>query len=102
MDKSLSLRRGRASTVQDWDVTVPLPTPTSDVQALNQSLLSFLGLSEKAARCQGNIHEILLSSTSLALPDHIRHSRVQVIGIQLEEFGEELKILNVGFPLFCL
>lgn len=91
MDKGLSLRLGRASTIQDWDVTIPLPESTPEDQVSDQDLVSFLGMGVKVARCQGNMHELLYSSTSLTLPDHVRHSRVQILETQLGELGEEIR-----------
>lgn len=91
MDKGLSLRLGRASTIQDWDVTIPLPESTPEDQASDQAFVSLLGMGVKVARCQGSIHELLYSSTSLTLPDHVRHWRVQSLESQLGELGEEIK-----------
>lgn len=91
VEKGLSLRLGRASTIQDWDVTIPLPESTPEDQESNQTSALFLGLGVKLARCQGDIHELLYSSTSLALPDHVRHSRVQILENQLGEIGGEIK-----------
>lgn len=91
VDKGLSLRLGRTSTIRDWDVTIPLPETTPEDQASDQVPASFLELGVKIARCQGDIHELLYSSTSLALPDHVRHSRVQILESQLGEIGGEIK-----------
>lgn len=91
VEKGLSLRLGRASTIQDWDVTTPLPEFTPEDQESSQAPVSFLGLGVKLARCQGDIHELLYSSTSLVLPDHVRHSRVQILENQLGEVGGEIK-----------
>lgn len=91
MDKGLSLRLGRASTIQDWDVTIPLPEFTSEDQASDEALVSFLDMGVKVARCQGNIHELLYSSTSLTLPDHVRQSRVHILDTQLGELSEEIR-----------
>lgn len=96
MDKGLSLRLGRASTIQDWDVTIPLPESSPGDHASDQALVPLLALGVKIARCQGNIHELLYSSTSLALSEQVRHSRVQILESQLGEVGEEIKSLNVG------
>lgn len=91
-EKGLSLRLGRASTIQDWDVTIPLPESTPEEQDSNQASALFLRLGVKLARCQGDIHELLFSTTSLALPDHVRHSRVQILENQLGEIGAEVKV----------
>lgn len=101
MDKSLSLRLGRASTIQDWDVTISLPESVPGDQASEQGFPPLLALGVKVARCQGNTHELLYSSTSLALSDQTRHSRVQILETQLGEVGEEIKssIVSVLFML---
>lgn len=100
MDKGLSLRLGRASTIQDWDVTISLPESVPGDQASEQALPPLLALGVKVARCQGNTQELLYSSTSLALPDETRHSRVQILESQLGEVGEEIKSSIVSV-LFC-
>lgn len=99
MEKSLSLRLGRSSTIQDWDVTVPLPESMLDGQTSEEGLVPLLALSVKIARCQGNIHELLYSQTSLALPDQARYSRVQALGAQLGEVGKNISasIVSVLF-----
>lgn len=99
MDKGMSLRLGRASTIQDWDVTIPLPECTPGDQTSDPELALLLAMGVKIARCQGNIHELLYSPASGALPDHIRHSRVQVLENQLGEVGQELKALNASLLL---
>lgn len=91
MDKSLSLRLGRASTIQDWDVTIPLPESTLGNQASDRRFVPLLALSVKIARCQGSIQEFLYSPTSLALPDQTRHSRAQILETQLGGVGEDIR-----------
>lgn len=99
MDKGMSLRLGRASTIQDWDVTIPLPECTPGGQASDPEPAPLLAMGVKIARCQGNIYELLYSPASGALPDHIRHSRVQVLENQLGEVGQEVKALNASILL---
>ncbi|KAH7165838.1 hypothetical protein EDB81DRAFT_780508 [Dactylonectria macrodidyma] len=82
MDKSLSLRLGRASTIQDWDVSVPIPA-MEDTHITSLAPL-FSGW-VKTARCQGNIYEKLYSPDSVTQPDHERTARVQSIAKELEE-----------------
>lgn len=67
-----------------------MPEDQKSNQASSSS--SFLGLGVKLARCQGDIHELLFSSTSLALPDQVRHSRVQILENQLGGIGAEIKV----------
>lgn len=91
MDKGLSLRLGRASTIQDWDMTIPLPESTPEGRASDQVPAPYLDLGVRLARCQGDIHELLYSSTALALLDHVRHSRINILEKQLGEVGEEIR-----------
>ncbi|KAJ4024118.1 hypothetical protein NW766_000350 [Fusarium irregulare] len=74
IDKSLSLRLGRASTIQDWDVTVPLP---SENPANATPLSPFISLWIATARCQGHIYELLYSPGSMKESDDVRRFRSQ-------------------------
>lgn len=89
LDKCLVLRLGRASTISDWDVTTPLPAMASN-QPLDQTMQYSLRWSAKAARCQGNIYELLYSPAALAQPDHVKRCRVQLLEGQLEELAKEV------------
>ncbi|KAL2754889.1 hypothetical protein ACRALDRAFT_2107864, partial [Sodiomyces alcalophilus JCM 7366] len=82
LEKSLSLRLGRASTIQDWDVTTPLPNEAT----INDSpFMAYCVPLIAAARCQGDIYEQLYSPQSLTQPDHVREARVWKLVAQLEE-----------------
>ncbi|KAK6213104.1 fungal specific transcription factor domain-containing protein [Colletotrichum tabaci] len=86
IDKSLSLRLGRASTIPDWDTTISPPVmPSSD----QEPVLAFFPLWVKAAKCQGNIYKMLYSSGSINQPDHIRQSRVDFLLTSLHELEKE-------------
>ena len=56
IDKSLSLRLGRASNISDWDITVPRRLMRD---AKQEPVLAYFVLWVEAARCQGNISEML-------------------------------------------
>ncbi|KAF4441897.1 hypothetical protein F53441_11857 [Fusarium austroafricanum] len=91
IDKSLSLRLGRASTIQDWDVTVPLPTTTP----VNSTPLSaFISLWVATARCQGHIYELLYSPDSMTQSADVRRFRVQKLVGDLEEISRRSKELS--------
>ncbi|CAM1508091.1 Fc.00g049390.m01.CDS01 [Cosmosporella sp. VM-42] len=81
LDKSLSLRLGRASTIPDWDITVP--DPVSDTPS-NSLLAPHFYIWCVTARCQGKIYEQLYSPESITQPDHVRTSRVQAL---VQELG---------------
>ncbi|KAM5383562.1 hypothetical protein ACJZ2D_002011 [Fusarium nematophilum] len=66
IDKSLSLRLGRASTIPDWDITVPLPS----MDPVNATpLAAFVSLWITTARVQGQIYEQLYSPDSILQAD---------------------------------
>ena len=82
LDKSLSLRLGRSSTVQDYDVTVP----DARITGLDtSSTAAFFGLWVIASRLQGQIYELLYCPDAIAQPELTRRSRVQLL---LHRLGE--------------
>ncbi|KAI0882423.1 uncharacterized protein GGS22DRAFT_43903 [Annulohypoxylon maeteangense] len=76
LDKSLSLRLGRASTIPDWDITTHRPS-ISDPH--KEPAVAYFVLWVEAARCQGNIYELLYSPDAVAQPDDVRQSRAQLL-----------------------
>ncbi|KAH6952454.1 fungal-specific transcription factor domain-containing protein [Ilyonectria sp. MPI-CAGE-AT-0026] len=80
VDKSLSLRLGRPSTMPDWDIAVPEPSAEDACQG--RIWASFI-LRIGTARCQGNIYELLYSPDSISQPDHVRQARVQTLVTEL-------------------
>ena len=93
LDKSLSLRLGRASTIPDWDITVP--DPVSD-NSSDMPLAPHFYIWCITARCQGRIYEQLYSPESLAQPDHVRVSRVQALVQELKEITIHADETNVS------
>ncbi|EEY20412.1 fungal specific transcription factor domain-containing protein [Verticillium alfalfae VaMs.102] len=86
IDKSLSLRLGRASTIPDWDVTVQPP----DVKtAEKRALVGYFCLWIKAARCQGNTYEKLYSPDAIKQSDSVRLARVEKLVSDLEDLEVE-------------
>ncbi|KAL4878708.1 hypothetical protein BJY04DRAFT_220774 [Aspergillus karnatakaensis] len=82
IDKSLSLRLGRPSTIPDWDITVTRPS-TNDVHS--EPALVYFVLSIETAQCQGKIYEMLYSPNSMTQPDHVKQSRVETLVSDLHE-----------------
>ncbi|KAF4963536.1 hypothetical protein FSARC_8473 [Fusarium sarcochroum] len=91
IDKSLSLRLGRASTIQDWDVTVPLP-PANPINAT--PLSAFISLWVATARCQGQIYELLYSPDSMTQSDDVRRFRAQKLVGDLQDISRRSKELG--------
>ncbi|KAM0259266.1 hypothetical protein ACHAPA_010833 [Fusarium lateritium] len=85
IDKSLSLRLGRASAIQDWDITTPMISEPGTSSLIDVSITMWI----KTARCQGKIYESLYSPHSITQPDHVRESRVQAISNDLYELARE-------------
>lgn len=96
IDKSLSLRLGRASTIPDWDVTVPPPT-TEDFAT--SPLVPSVCLWIMTARCQGNIYEMLYCPSALVQPDHVRRSRVEALASELREIRKKAAENHVSLLL---
>ncbi|KAK2009270.1 fungal-specific transcription factor domain-containing protein [Colletotrichum eremochloae] len=84
IDKSLSLRLGRASTIPDWHITMPLPTCSEKEQMANP-MLPFLVLWIKTAKCQGQIYEQLYSPDSITQPYHVRQTRIHELVSSLHD-----------------
>ncbi|KAK1573909.1 fungal-specific transcription factor domain-containing protein [Colletotrichum navitas] len=82
IDKSLSLRLGRASTIPDWHITMPLPTVKEQTASL---ILPYLVLWVKTAKCQGQIYEKLYSPDSITQPYHVRQTRVHELVSSLHD-----------------
>lgn len=94
VEKSLSLRLGRPSTIPDWDITINRPSTTDPHRA---PVLAYFVLWIEASRCQGNIYEMLYSPNALSQPDHIRHSRVQLLESDLQNLQKATTETNVSY-----
>lgn len=93
LDKSLSLRLGRASTIPDWDITTRRPSP-DDTQ--NEPAIAYFAQWVEVARCQGTIYELLYSPEAVTQPDHVRHARVQLLVNNLQALEEVTQEIHVG------
>ncbi|OHW96910.1 fungal specific transcription factor domain-containing protein [Colletotrichum incanum] len=91
LDKCLSLRLGRASTIPDWDITTHRPS-TTDTH--NEAVMAYFVLWVESARCQGNIYELLYSPEAVAQPDHVRQSRAQLLVNDLRMLDQAMQETN--------
>lgn len=93
IDKSLSLRLGRSSSISDWDITTPLPVLE---EPHSQPLVSLLSRWIPTARCQGKIYDMLYSPDSIAQSDQERLSRVEDLADDITKIREDAAQLNVS------
>jgi hypothetical protein len=82
LDKSLALRLGRASTIQDYDITISEPAQDG---ANASPVTCFFDLWVMIAKVQGQIYELLYCPTAIAQSDLVRKTRVQLLLGQLDE-----------------
>lgn len=93
IDKSLSLRLGRASTIPDWTITTSRPCITDPHQ---HPALAYFVLWVETARCQGNIYEMLYSPDASIQPGEVRQARVQRLVSDLQELDKATLETNVS------
>ena len=93
LDKGLSLRLGRASTIPDCEITLPRPSVNSFSHA---PVMAYFPLWIECARCQGNIYAMLYSPSSLAQPDTVRHDRVQILVNDLQALEKATRDTHVS------
>ncbi|KAL1836185.1 hypothetical protein VTJ49DRAFT_5466 [Mycothermus thermophilus] len=82
VDKSLSLRLGRSSSIQDHDITIPKP---ESIGAVQNPGASFFDLWVRASNIQGQIYELLYCPHALAQPEDVRRFRAQQLVSSLDE-----------------
>lgn len=82
MDKTTSLRLGRASTLQEYDISVPIPNKST---ILPQSFMPTLKYWIETIRIQGQIFEQLYSPAASLETQPERARRATVLAAALEE-----------------
>lgn len=94
LDKSLSLRLGRSSTLQDYDITLELPGQSSDVglQAWDMVYNFWIDL----ARFNGRVYEQLYSARALSDSETDRVQRAKDIIRDMQSWYQG--ILSVRLP----
>jgi hypothetical protein len=92
LDKGLSLRLGRASVLQDYDISIPNVLEVTFGQQPSQAILS---LWIKHAECQGKIYQRLYSPGALRQTEQGRSHQVQLVVQDLQFLlVETLKLLE--------
>lgn len=82
LDKSLCLRLGRSSSIQDYDITVAYP---SGAELHRIAIAAFMKLWIQGARIQGLIYEKLYCPEAIAQPEIVRRPRMQELVQLLED-----------------
>ncbi|KAF6831151.1 fungal specific transcription factor domain-containing protein [Colletotrichum musicola] len=91
IDKSLSLRLGRASTIPEWTITTSRPSIKDSHQ---HPALAYFVLWVETARCQGSIYEMLYSPDAALQPDEVLRARVLRLVSDLQELEEATSETN--------
>ena len=98
IDKSLSLRLGRSTTIPDWDITVP----DLIAQVPNGPMgYHYYHIWARTARVQGKIYEQLYSPESVGQPDHVRIARVNALVRELKDITVKADEINVSDDSSC-
>jgi hypothetical protein len=82
LDKGLSLRLGRASTIQDYDISL---TPTFNRIDIAELWKSIYTLWITLARIQGKVYELLYSPAALRQPETERVAHARRLAAEMQE-----------------
>ncbi|KAI0801645.1 fungal-specific transcription factor domain protein [Xylaria sp. FL0064] len=91
LDKALSLRLGRASVLQDYDISLPHVTPDAKAAYPGKEVMT---LWIQHARVLGRIYERLYSPGALRQPDTVRIEQVGVLA------AEQQRLMAASVALF--
>lgn len=102
LEKLLSMRLARASNIQDWDVTVPIPTVDSTQSSLIHPVTVHTRVNIRLSRCHGDMYELLYSPKARAQPVHVLDANVQQLATELEAIGDQMRLGAVSICLTVL
>ncbi|KAI1271658.1 fungal-specific transcription factor domain protein [Xylaria sp. FL0933] len=91
LDKALSLRLGRASVLQDYDISLPHVTPDAKAAYPGKEVMT---LWIQHARVLGRIYERLYSPGALRQPDTVRIEQVRALA------AEQTRLMSATVSLF--
>ncbi|KAI1420453.1 fungal-specific transcription factor domain protein [Xylaria sp. FL1777] len=91
LDKALSLRLGRASVLQDYDISLPHVTPDAKAAYPGKEVMT---LWIQHARVLGRIYERLYSPGALRQPDTVRTEQVNLLA------AEQQRLMAATVSLF--
>ncbi|KAF5011950.1 hypothetical protein FDECE_1956 [Fusarium decemcellulare] len=90
LEKSLSVRLGRSSTIPPYDITVPFPGGDDPLP----SWMTYFRLQVNQATLAGAVYDGLYCAQALRLTDGVRRQRVDNLSQQLSGIWEEARVLN--------
>lgn len=92
LDKFLCLRLGRSSSLQDSDITVPLPRGSRP----SESAMDYFGHTIRLASLAGRIYEQLYCTNALSLPAETRQARVGKLAGEMDGLIEASRETSVS------
>lgn len=95
LEKSLSLRLGRPSTIPQWSITVPVLSAATGSGEESWGA-AYFGLYIEAARCQGDIYEMLYSPEAITRSADVRRDRVHYLAAEIHRLEERSQQFNVS------
>lgn len=93
IDKCLSLRLGRPSTIPDWHVTMPEPSLR---EPLEDPMLPWFVIWIRTSKIQGQIYEMLYCPAAMAQPYHVRQTRVHELVSMLHDVETRCHEINAS------
>lgn len=81
LDKALSLRLGRSSSIQDYDISLP---PVLDTTGVAEPWKTLYPLWMRLAGIQGKVYELLYSPAALAQPEEDRVSHALQLASEMK------------------
>lgn len=97
LDRSVALRLGRAPAIQDYDISLPYPSPSAKCST---EVAGLFGYWLDVARVQGKITEKLYSPGALSRPQEERFHSAAQLEVELDaaysKRGQLQRILNTG------
>ncbi|KAI3327104.1 fungal-specific transcription factor domain protein [Xylariaceae sp. AK1471] len=90
LDKALSLRLGRASVLQDYDISLPHVTPDAKAAYPGKEVLT---LWIQHAQVLGRIYERLYSPGALRQPENLRTEQVKLLAAEQNHLMSETRAL---------
>ena len=97
LDKGLSLRLGRASIIQDYDIS---SVPTFNQVDLSELWKSIYTLWIVLSRIQGDIYELLYSPRALRQPEAERTAHARRLASEMQEFVMEPFRVCISSPTY--
>lgn len=95
LDKSLSLRFGTASSIQDYDLSLPLPEGDGDRAPNSLFWAEITTIWVRTARLQGQIFESLYSPSALSSAHEDRVSKAITLAREMDSIRQSLQQIDI-------